>query len=84
MNAAIKSGALRACCWAFASLVSLCWVWASGRDVAPFWSFWFAAGLSVATAGLAAESSHRARVWFPILVSTIVVLLALESGAMLL
>lgn len=84
MNAAVKSGTLRACCWALASLASLYWVWAAGRNVAPFWSFWLAAGLSAAAAGLAVESSSRVRTWFPILVSVCVMLFALESGAMLL
>lgn len=84
MNAATKFGTLRACCWAVASLASLCWVWAASKGAAPFWSFWLAAGLSVATAGLSGESSRRTRTWFPLLVAVCVVLLSLDSGAMLL
>lgn len=84
MSATNKFGTLRACCWVAASLASLCWVWGASTGTAPFWSFWFAAGLSVATAGLSGESSRRTRTWFPLLVVGCVVLLALDSGAMLL
>ena len=84
MNAATKFGTLRTCCWAVASLASLCWVWAASKGAAPLWSFWLAAGLSVASAGIAGESSRRTRTWFPLLVAVSVVVLALDSGAMLL